>query len=57
MDFLVLCGEGGEEKKEEGSNSNTSNGKQNEGNGGRTNKVAVSMAVFGLVSSLFFVMF
>ncbi|KFK28829.1 hypothetical protein AALP_AA7G054600 [Arabis alpina] len=51
---------GGEEKKEEGSSSNTtstSNGKHVEGNAGRANTVAASMAVFGLVSSLFFVMF
>ncbi|CAA7060091.1 unnamed protein product [Microthlaspi erraticum] len=59
------CDGKGEEKTEEGSSSSNSsssiNGKdtnKSEGNGGRrANSVAASMAVFGLVASLIFVMF
>ncbi|EOA19164.1 hypothetical protein CARUB_v10007841mg [Capsella rubella] len=51
---------GGETGSSSSNSSSTSNGKDNsksEVNGGATNKVAASMAVFGLIASLVFVMF
>jgi len=52
-----LCGEGGEEKKGGSSSSNGKDNGKSEGNGGRANSVAASMAMFGLLASLVFVMF
>jgi hypothetical protein len=48
---------GGEEKKGGSSSSNGKDNGKSEGNGGRANSVAASMAMFGLLASLVFVMF
>ncbi|AEE84637.1 putative bifunctional inhibitor/plant lipid transfer protein/seed storage helical [Arabidopsis thaliana] len=47
----------GEEKKGGSSSSNGKDNGKSEGNGGRANSVAASMAMFGLLASLVFVMF